>query len=297
MPPATAPGSSGSTGTAGSGNARRPAGTTGTRSGGSATTPAAPTTTTSSTTTASGSPTAAPPPTTRPTSWSPTPRASSATRRPPSRSSSCSRPSGPTAARSRRRATGACSTAWRSSTVPTSTRPTCRDKPAYIRATPALTADEVQASDASRRRVRETLLSVDEAVADILGALRDTGRLSNTLIVFASDQGSHAASTGWSARGRRTTTSCGSRSSPGSTPWATCPASRTAWWPTSTWRRPSRRWPAPPCRASTAAACSRCCRAPRRPGGATCSPSTCRAATRSPPTAPSAPRPASTWAT
>ena len=67
--------------------------------------------------------------------------------------------------------------------------PDVSDKPAYIRATPALTADEVQASDASRRRVRETLLSVDEAVADILGALRDTGRLSNTLVVFASDQG------------------------------------------------------------------------------------------------------------
>src|SRR5688500_13993290 len=67
--------------------------------------------------------------------------------------------------------------------------PDVSDKPAYIRATPALTADEVRASDASRRRVRETLLSVDEAVADILDALRDTGRLSNTLIVFASDQG------------------------------------------------------------------------------------------------------------
>jgi arylsulfatase A-like enzyme len=63
------------------------------------------------------------------------------------------------------------------------------DKPAYVRAMPALTADELRAVDVSRRRARETLLSVDEAVAGILDALADTNRLSNTLVVFTSDQG------------------------------------------------------------------------------------------------------------
>ena len=36
-----------------------------------------------------------------------------------------------------------------------------------------------------------SLLGVDDAVKDILGALQDTGRLSNTLILFASDNGLH----------------------------------------------------------------------------------------------------------
>ena len=43
--------------------------------------------------------------------------------------------------------------------------------------------------DNERRRARETLLSVDDAVGGIVQALQDTHRLADTLIVFASDQG------------------------------------------------------------------------------------------------------------
>ena len=63
------------------------------------------------------------------------------------------------------------------------------DKPAYIQALPALTAADVKNLDNERRRARETLLSVDEAVGGVVQALQDTNRLANTLIVFASDQG------------------------------------------------------------------------------------------------------------
>ena len=39
------------------------------------------------------------------------------------------------------------------------------------------------------RRQQQALMAVDEAVAGLVAALADTGRLSNTLIVFASDNG------------------------------------------------------------------------------------------------------------
>jgi arylsulfatase A-like enzyme len=58
------------------------------------------------------------------------------------------------------------------------------DKPAYIRSR-ALVDNPV----AQRRLRLATLLSVDEAVASLMDALSDEGRLENTFIVFASDNG------------------------------------------------------------------------------------------------------------
>jgi arylsulfatase A-like enzyme len=54
------------------------------------------------------------------------------------------------------------------------------------RYSPAAQTDAVNAKWASSA---ETLLSVDDAVASVIGTLADTGRLENTLIVYASDNG------------------------------------------------------------------------------------------------------------
>ncbi len=60
------------------------------------------------------------------------------------------------------------------------------DKPGYIRRLPLVSKDKI--SDRYVRTV-ETLRAVDDAVHDVVGALRSTGRLDNTLIMFASDNG------------------------------------------------------------------------------------------------------------
>jgi arylsulfatase A-like enzyme len=63
------------------------------------------------------------------------------------------------------------------------------DKPAFVRSRPIWGASKRAATDALRRRMFETLISVDDGVARLIDALEDTGRLSNTLIVFTSDNG------------------------------------------------------------------------------------------------------------
>ena len=65
--------------------------------------------------------------------------------------------------------------------------PNVRDKPAWVRSLPRLT-DHV-GIDTYRQRQLESLLAVDDAVAGILDALADTGRLGDTLIAFTSDNG------------------------------------------------------------------------------------------------------------
>jgi N-acetylglucosamine-6-sulfatase len=61
-----------------------------------------------------------------------------------------------------------------------------RDKPGYLRRLPLVGTDKE-----SRRFVKtvETLGAVDDAIHEVVGALRSTGRLDNTLIAFASDNG------------------------------------------------------------------------------------------------------------
>jgi N-acetylglucosamine-6-sulfatase len=63
------------------------------------------------------------------------------------------------------------------------------DKPAHIRRVPALDAADRREIDEFRRSQYRSLLAVDRAVGEILQALRDTGRLTNTLVVFTSDNG------------------------------------------------------------------------------------------------------------
>jgi N-acetylglucosamine-6-sulfatase len=61
------------------------------------------------------------------------------------------------------------------------------DKPTYMRALPLLTSSTNV--DEFRRRQYRSLLAVDDAVGRLIQALKDTGRLTNTMVIFASDNG------------------------------------------------------------------------------------------------------------
>jgi N-acetylglucosamine-6-sulfatase len=63
------------------------------------------------------------------------------------------------------------------------------DKPAYVQNRPLMDAKHMRNLDNFRKRQYRTLLAVDEAIATILAALTDTGRLGDTMIVFTSDNG------------------------------------------------------------------------------------------------------------
>jgi arylsulfatase A-like enzyme len=63
------------------------------------------------------------------------------------------------------------------------------DKPAWLRGHPSLGPAARARLDRLRRLRFQSLRDVDRAVGSILGALRDTGRLHNTMIVFMSDNG------------------------------------------------------------------------------------------------------------
>ncbi len=63
------------------------------------------------------------------------------------------------------------------------------DKPPYIRNLEPLGPTVEAGIDELRRDQYRTLLAVDEAVGRMIDALADTGRLENTIIVFASDNG------------------------------------------------------------------------------------------------------------
>ena len=65
------------------------------------------------------------------------------------------------------------------------------DKPAWIGNTPILTPEEVNELRQRYRQRLRSLQSVDEMVGRLVGVLRQTGELSNTYIVFTSDNGLH----------------------------------------------------------------------------------------------------------
>jgi arylsulfatase A-like enzyme len=68
--------------------------------------------------------------------------------------------------------------------------PDVSDKPLLIQALPrALPAVNVAYNDAYRRTGLESLSAADEAIAAILGRLEQQGRLTDTLIIFTSDNG------------------------------------------------------------------------------------------------------------
>ncbi len=74
------------------------------------------------------------------------------------------------------------------------------DKPAYVRSHGPLSGSAKAAIERFRRDQYRTLMPVDRAVSEIVDALSDTGRLSNTLIVFMSDNGMLWGEHRWSSK-------------------------------------------------------------------------------------------------
>ena len=63
------------------------------------------------------------------------------------------------------------------------------DKPLSMRRRPPLTATQVGELEVGYRQRLESLLAVDEGVANIMGALQGAGVLQNTIVVYTSDNG------------------------------------------------------------------------------------------------------------
>ena len=65
------------------------------------------------------------------------------------------------------------------------------DKPAWVRGSPRLNPEEIsQIDDRHRKRLR-MLLSVDEMISGLVGALDASGELENTYVMLSSDNGYH----------------------------------------------------------------------------------------------------------
>jgi len=65
------------------------------------------------------------------------------------------------------------------------------DKPTWLRSHPLLTDDKIDKIDVGYRARLESMLAVDDMVAAVVQALRDTHQLNNTFIFFTSDNGYH----------------------------------------------------------------------------------------------------------
>jgi arylsulfatase A-like enzyme len=63
------------------------------------------------------------------------------------------------------------------------------DKPMYVQNRPQMSAEVMANQDAYRRRQYQSLRGVDDAVGRLMTELADTGRLADTLVVYASDNG------------------------------------------------------------------------------------------------------------
>jgi N-acetylglucosamine-6-sulfatase len=63
------------------------------------------------------------------------------------------------------------------------------DKPSWIRSKPRLGPEEVSKTEEYWRQHQRALQSVDDLVGNAVGALADTNQLSNTYVVYASDNG------------------------------------------------------------------------------------------------------------
>ena len=114
------------------------------------------------------------------------------------------------------------------------------DKPPAVRNRKRLTETQIAAIEELRQQRLESLLAVDEGVAQVVEALGAAGELENTLIVFTSDngfiQGEHRIPPD-RGRARRTSRRCASRWSFAGPGFAA--PGLTTWWRTSILRRRS----------------------------------------------------------
>jgi len=74
------------------------------------------------------------------------------------------------------------------------------DKPSYIQRLAPLTSRQLKSVDKFRLNQLRALRSVDDAVGQLLADLRHDGRLSNTLVMFMSDNGLEAAEHRWTSK-------------------------------------------------------------------------------------------------
>lgn len=74
------------------------------------------------------------------------------------------------------------------------------DKPAWVRRIPPADAERRARLDDGRRAEYETLRSVDDAVATLIGALRDRGVLDDTVVFFLTDNGHAFGEHRWDAK-------------------------------------------------------------------------------------------------
>lgn len=63
------------------------------------------------------------------------------------------------------------------------------DKPGYVRVLPRVGPDRTEYVDTLRRNQYRSLQAVDRAVDRLLGAMEDTGRLDDALVIYTSDNG------------------------------------------------------------------------------------------------------------
>jgi len=75
--------------------------------------------------------------------------------------------------------------------------PDVSDKPAHVQAFTPLGPDRTAHDDALRIDQYRTLQAIDRAVARLLDALEDTGRLEDALVIFTSDNGLHWGEHRW----------------------------------------------------------------------------------------------------
>jgi N-acetylglucosamine-6-sulfatase len=80
---------------------------------------------------------------------------------------------------------------------PNYNEPNVSAEPSWVRALPLLSRRAQRVEDLFRIDQYRTLLAVDDAVAGILRSLAATGRLSDTLLVFTSDNGLELGSHRW----------------------------------------------------------------------------------------------------